>query len=91
MNVWWSVWVKIKVFWMFFGKLFVWFVGCKWENLFYCLEIMLLFLEKLVLVMWLSDFFIEDDDLGYCKMNYYDKKIDSLMNVVGCLKFEVKM
>lgn len=40
--------------------------------------------------MRLSDFFIEDDDLGYCKMNRYDKKIDSLMNAVGCFKFEVR-
>lgn len=41
--------------------------------------------------MRLSDLSTEDDDSGHCKMNHYDKKIDSLMNAVGCLKSEVKM
>uniref|UniRef100_A0A8D1SHU8 Outer dense fiber protein 2 n=1 Tax=Sus scrofa TaxID=9823 RepID=A0A8D1SHU8_PIG len=41
--------------------------------------------------MRLSDLSTEDEDSGHCKMNRYDKKIDSLMNAVGCLKSEVKM
>lgn len=40
--------------------------------------------------MRLSDLSTEDDDSGHCKMNHYDKKIDSLMNAVGCLKSEVR-
>ena len=40
--------------------------------------------------MRLSDLSTEDDDSGHCKMNRYDKKIDSLMNAVGCLKSEVR-
>nr|CAA64567.1 ORF [Rattus norvegicus] len=41
--------------------------------------------------MRLSDLSTEEEDSGHCKMNRYDKKIDSLMNAVGCLKSEVKM
>lgn len=41
--------------------------------------------------MRLSDLSTEDDDSGHCKMNRYDKKIDSLMNAVGCLKSEVRV
>lgn len=40
--------------------------------------------------MRLSDLSTEDEDSGHCKMNRYDKKIDSLMNAVGCLKSEVR-
>ncbi|XP_076425163.1 outer dense fiber protein 2 isoform X13 [Peromyscus maniculatus bairdii] len=57
----------------------------------HCLEITPPSSEKLVSVMRLSDLSTEDDDSGHCKMNHYDKKIDSLMNAVGCLKSEVKM
>ncbi|XP_051022806.1 outer dense fiber protein 2 isoform X5 [Acomys russatus] len=57
----------------------------------HCLEITPPSSEKLVSVMRLSDLSTEDDDSGHCKMNRYDKKIDSLMNAVGCLKSEVKM
>ncbi|KAK2120389.1 Outer dense fiber protein 2 [Saguinus oedipus] len=57
----------------------------------HCLEITPPSSEKLVSVMRLSDLSTEDDDSGHCKMNHYDKKIDSLMNAVGCLKSEVKL
>ncbi|PNI69036.1 ODF2 isoform 8 [Pan troglodytes] len=57
----------------------------------HCLEITPPSSEKLVSVLRLSDLSTEDDDSGHCKMNRYDKKIDSLMNAVGCLKSEVKM
>lgn len=63
----------------------------KTKNPPHCLEITPPSSEKLVSVMRLSDLSTEDDDSGHCKMNRYDKKIDSLMNAVGCLKSEVKM
>lgn len=56
----------------------------------HCLEITPPSSEKLVSVMRLSDLSTEDEDSGHCKMNRYDKKIDSLMNAVGCLKSEVR-
>ncbi|EPY83297.1 outer dense fiber of sperm tails 2 isoform 1 isoform 1-like protein [Camelus ferus] len=86
-----SVRVKTKVPWMPPGKSSTRHVGCKWENPPHCLEITPPSSEKLVSVMRLSDLSTEDDDSGHCKMNRYDKKIDSLMNAVGCLKSEVKM
>eukprot|EP00074_Homo_sapiens_P066918 XP_011517030.1 outer dense fiber protein 2 isoform X3 [Homo sapiens] len=86
-----SVRVKTKVPWMPPGKSSARPVGCKWENPPHCLEITPPSSEKLVSVMRLSDLSTEDDDSGHCKMNRYDKKIDSLMNAVGCLKSEVKM
>ncbi|KAG3288101.1 outer dense fiber protein 2 isoform X4 [Ictidomys tridecemlineatus] len=86
-----SVRVKTKVPWMPPGKSSARHVGCKWETPPHCLEITPPSSEKLVSVMRLSDLSTEDDDSGHCKMNHYDKKIDSLMNAVGCLKSEVKM
>ncbi|XP_012627562.2 outer dense fiber protein 2 isoform X3 [Microcebus murinus] len=86
-----SVRVKTKVPWMPPGKSSTRHVGCKWENPPHCLEVTPPSSEKLVSVMRLSDLSTEDDDSGHCKMNHYDKKIDSLMNAVGCLKSEVKM
>uniref|UniRef100_A0A286XLQ8 Outer dense fiber protein 2 n=1 Tax=Cavia porcellus TaxID=10141 RepID=A0A286XLQ8_CAVPO len=66
-------------------------VRVKTKNPPHCLEITPPSSEKLVSVMRLSDLSTEDDDSGHCKMNHYDKKIDSLMNAVGCLKSEVRM
>ncbi|XP_007471843.1 PREDICTED: outer dense fiber protein 2 isoform X8 [Lipotes vexillifer] len=66
-------------------------VRVKTKNPPHCLEITPPSSEKLVSVMRLSDLSTEDDDSGRCKMNRHDKKIDSLMNAVGCLKSEVKM
>ena len=63
----------------------------KTENPPHCLEITPPSSEKLVSVMRLSDLSTAGDESGHCKMNRYDKKIDSLMNAVGCLKSEVKM
>ncbi|XP_075865192.1 outer dense fiber protein 2 isoform X8 [Microcebus murinus] len=83
-----SVRVKTKVPWMPPGKSSTRHVGCKWENPPHCLEVTPPSSEKLVSVMRLSDLSTEDDDSGHCKMNHYDKKIDSLMNAVGCLKSE---
>ncbi|CAO2596488.1 Outer dense fiber protein 2 [Lemmus lemmus] len=66
-------------------------VGCKWENPPHCLEITPPSSEKPVSVMRLSDLSTEDNDSGHCTLNRYDKKINSLLNTVGCLKSEVKM
>ncbi|CAO2596512.1 Outer dense fiber protein 2 [Lemmus lemmus] len=83
--------VKTKVPWMPPGKSSARHVGCKWENPPHCLEITPPSSEKLVSVMQLSDLSTEDNDSGHCTLNRYDKKIDSLLNMVGCLKSEVKM
>ncbi|CAO2596498.1 Outer dense fiber protein 2 [Lemmus lemmus] len=66
-------------------------VRVKTKNPPHCLEITPPSSEKLVSVMRLSDLSTEDNDSGHCTMNRYDKKIDSLLNTVGCLKSEVKM
>ncbi|CAO2596904.1 Outer dense fiber protein 2 [Lemmus lemmus] len=66
-------------------------VRVKTKNPPHCLEITPPSSEKLVSVMRLSDLSTEDNDSGHCTMNPYDKKIDSLLNTVGCLKSEVKM
>ncbi|XP_074149895.1 outer dense fiber protein 2 isoform X1 [Sminthopsis crassicaudata] len=86
-----SVRVKTKVPWMPPGKASVRHLGCKWENPPHCLDITPPSSEKLVSVMRLSDLSTEDEDSGHCKTNHYDKKMDSLLNSVGCLKSEVKM
>ncbi|XP_054980312.1 outer dense fiber protein 2 isoform X3 [Sorex araneus] len=86
-----SVRVKAKVPWMPPGKSSSRHVGCKWENPPHCLEITPPSSEKLVSVMRLSDLSTEDDDSGHCKMNHYDKKIDSLMNAVKMQKGERQM
>jgi len=41
-------------------------------------------------VLRLSDLSTDEEDAVYCKMKEYEKKIDSLMNVVGTLKNEVR-
>ncbi|XP_027725312.1 outer dense fiber protein 2 isoform X2 [Vombatus ursinus] len=87
-----SVRVKTKVPWMPPGKASVRHLGCKWESPPHCVEISPPSSEKLVSVMRLSDLSTEDEDSsGHCKSNHYEKKMDSLLNTVGCLKSEVKM
>ncbi|XP_029058649.1 outer dense fiber protein 2 isoform X2 [Monodon monoceros] len=66
-------------------------VRVKTKNPPHCLEITPPSSEKLVSVMRLSDLSTEDDDSGHCKMNRYDKKIDSLMNTVKMQKGERQM
>lgn len=46
--------------------------------------------ERMQSVLHLSDLSTEDDDPACCKINKYGKKIDSLMNMVGTLKKEVR-
>ncbi|XP_044519969.1 outer dense fiber protein 2 isoform X7 [Gracilinanus agilis] len=57
----------------------------------HCLDISPPSSEKLVSVMRLSDLSTEDEESGHCKLNRFEKKMDSLLNTVGCLKSEVKM
>ncbi|XP_024618354.1 outer dense fiber protein 2 isoform X6 [Neophocaena asiaeorientalis asiaeorientalis] len=66
-------------------------VRVKTKNPPHCLEITPPSSEKLVSVMRLSELSTEDDDSGHCKMNRYDKKIDSLMNTVKMQKGERQM
>ncbi|XP_041908245.1 outer dense fiber protein 2 isoform X2 [Corvus kubaryi] len=47
--------------------------------------------ERMQSVLRLSDLSTDDDDATCSKINKYEKKIDSLMNMVGTLKKEVKM
>ncbi|XP_064250025.1 outer dense fiber protein 2 isoform X2 [Passer domesticus] len=47
--------------------------------------------DRMQSVLRLSDLSTDDDDPACCKINKYEKKIDSLMNMVGTLKKEVKM
>lgn len=93
-----SVRVKAKVPWMPPGKTPCKDSTYKWEP---CpvlcttqgptqrLEITPPDSEKLLSVLRLSDLSTDEDDTINCKMNKYEKKIDSLMNVVGTLKNEV--
>lgn len=41
-------------------------------------------------VLRLSDLSTDEEDAVCCKMNEYERRIDSLMNVVGTLKNEVR-
>ncbi|OWK59773.1 Outer dense fiber protein 2 [Lonchura striata] len=47
--------------------------------------------DKMQSVLRLSDLSTDDDGPACCKINKYEKKIDSLMNMVGTLKKEVKI
>ncbi|XP_008947801.1 PREDICTED: outer dense fiber protein 2 isoform X3 [Merops nubicus] len=47
--------------------------------------------EKMLSVLRLSDLSTDEEDAVCCKMNEYEKKIDSLMSTVGTLKNEAKL
>ncbi|XP_030142394.4 outer dense fiber protein 2 isoform X9 [Taeniopygia guttata] len=47
--------------------------------------------DKMQSVLRVSDLSTDDDGPACCKINKYEKKIDSLMNMVGTLKKEVKI
>ncbi|XP_041332001.1 outer dense fiber protein 2-like, partial [Pyrgilauda ruficollis] len=46
--------------------------------------------DRMQSVLRLSDLSTDDDDPACCKINKYEKKIDSLMSMVGTLKKEVR-
>uniref|UniRef100_A0A8C5J750 Outer dense fiber protein 2 n=1 Tax=Junco hyemalis TaxID=40217 RepID=A0A8C5J750_JUNHY len=86
-----AVWVKTKAPWIPPGKTSTRDTILKWE-----VHLVLLFKtnfesDRMQSVMRLSDLSTDDDDPACCKINKYEKKIDSLMNMVGTLKKEVKM
>ncbi|XP_010289530.1 PREDICTED: outer dense fiber protein 2 isoform X2 [Phaethon lepturus] len=91
MNVCRAVRVKTKAPWMPPGKTSVRESTCKREGPSHRLEITPPDSEKMLSVLHLSDLSTDEEDAVYCKMNQYEKKIDSLMNVVGTLKNEAKL
>ncbi|XP_075628734.1 outer dense fiber protein 2 isoform X1 [Balearica regulorum gibbericeps] len=86
-----AVRVKTKAPWLPPGKTSVRDSTCKWEGPTHRLEITPPDSEKMLSVLRLSDLSTDEEDAVYCKMNEYEKKIDSLMNVVGTLKNEAKL
>ncbi|XP_019331358.1 outer dense fiber protein 2 isoform X1 [Alligator mississippiensis] len=86
-----SVRVKTKVPWMPPGKTSVRESTYKWEGPTHRLEITPPDSEKLLSVLRLSDLSTDEEDAIHGKMNKYEKRIDSLMNVVGTLKNEAKV
>ncbi|KFQ99371.1 Outer dense fiber protein 2, partial [Opisthocomus hoazin] len=82
---------KTKAPWMPPGKTSVRESACKWEGPTHRLEITPPDSEKMLSVLRLSDLSTDEEDAVYCKMKEYEKKIDSLMNVVGTLKNEAKL
>uniref|UniRef100_A0A674KBX8 Outer dense fiber protein 2 n=1 Tax=Terrapene triunguis TaxID=2587831 RepID=A0A674KBX8_9SAUR len=86
-----SVRVKTKVPWMPPGKTSIRESAYKWEGPTHRLEITPPDSEKLLSVLRLSDLSTDEEDAIHSKMNKYEKKIDSLMNVVGTLKNEAKI
>ncbi|CAM5163607.1 unnamed protein product [Eretmochelys imbricata] len=85
-----SVRVKTRVPWMPPGKTSIRESAYKWEGPTHRLEITPPDSEKLLSVLRLSDLSTDEEDAIHSKMNKYEKKIDSLMNVVGTLKNEAK-
>uniref|UniRef100_A0A8B9ETX5 Outer dense fiber protein 2 n=1 Tax=Anser cygnoides TaxID=8845 RepID=A0A8B9ETX5_ANSCY len=86
-----TVQVKTKAPWMPPGKTSVLESAYKWEGPTHRLEITPPDSEKMLSVLRLSDLSTDEEDAVCCKMNEYEKKIDSLMNTVGTLKNEAKM
>uniref|UniRef100_A0A8C3D5H5 Outer dense fiber protein 2 n=1 Tax=Cairina moschata TaxID=8855 RepID=A0A8C3D5H5_CAIMO len=86
-----TVQVKTKAPWMPPGKTSVLESTYKWEGPTHRLEITPPDSEKMLSVLRLSDLSTDEEDAVCCKMNEYEKKIDSLMNAVGTLKNEAKM
>uniref|UniRef100_A0A8B9ZIC3 Outer dense fiber protein 2 n=1 Tax=Anas platyrhynchos TaxID=8839 RepID=A0A8B9ZIC3_ANAPL len=85
-----TVQVKTKAPWMPPGKTSVLESTYKWEGPTHRLEITPPDSEKMLSVLRLSDLSTDEEDAVCCKMNEYEKKIDSLMNAVGTLKNEVR-
>ncbi|XP_060613177.2 outer dense fiber protein 2 isoform X3 [Anolis sagrei] len=84
-----SVRVKTRVPWMPPGKTSCRESSYKWEGPTHRLEITPPDSDKLLSVLRLSDLSTDEEDAIHCKMNKYEKKIDSLLNVVGTLKNEL--
>ncbi|XP_064533097.1 outer dense fiber protein 2 isoform X2 [Pseudopipra pipra] len=85
-----AVRVKTKAPWMPPGKARARDTTLKWEESSQRLEVTP-DSERMQSVLRLSDLSTDDDDAACSQMNKYEKKIDSLMNMVGTLKKEVKL
>ncbi|XP_009952368.1 PREDICTED: outer dense fiber protein 2 isoform X1 [Leptosomus discolor] len=91
MNMCRAVRAKAKAPWMPPGKTSVRESTHKWEGPTHRLEITPPDSEKMLSVTRLSDLSTDEEDAVCCKMNAYEKKIDSLMNVLGTLTNETKL
>ncbi|XP_015734652.1 outer dense fiber protein 2 isoform X2 [Coturnix japonica] len=86
-----AVQVKTKAPWVPPGKTSVLDSTCKWEGPTHRLEITPPDSDKMIPVLRLSDLSTDEEDAVCCKMNEYERRIDSLMNVVGTLKNEARL
>ncbi|KFQ17300.1 Outer dense fiber protein 2, partial [Merops nubicus] len=86
-----AVQVKAKAPWMPPGKACIRRSTSKWEGPNSHLEMTPPDTEKMLSVLRLSDLSTDEEDAVCCKMNEYEKKIDSLMSTVGTLKNEAKL
>ncbi|OXB69134.1 hypothetical protein ASZ78_009610 [Callipepla squamata] len=83
--------VKTKAPWMPPGKTSVLDSTYKWEGPTHRLEITPPDSDRMMSVLRLSDLSTDEEDAVYCKMNEYERKIDSLINAMGTLKNEAKL
>ncbi|XP_030362993.1 outer dense fiber protein 2 isoform X3 [Strigops habroptila] len=81
-----SVRVRTKAPWVPPGKTSVRESTCKWEGPAHRLEVAPPDSDKMPSVMHLSDLSADEEDVVCCRMNEYEKKIDSLINAVGMMK-----
>uniref|UniRef100_A0A6G1RV02 Outer dense fiber protein 2 n=1 Tax=Hypotaenidia okinawae TaxID=2861861 RepID=A0A6G1RV02_9GRUI len=91
LNMYRAVRVKTKAPWLPPGKTSIRESTSKWEGPTHRLEITPSDSEKMFPVLHLSDLSTDEEDALFCKINKYEKKIGSLMNVVGTLKNEAKL
>ncbi|XP_061208852.1 outer dense fiber protein 2 isoform X4 [Neopsephotus bourkii] len=81
-----SVRVKTKAPWIPPGKTSVRESTCKWEGPAHRLEVAPPDSDKMPSMLHLSDLSVDKEDVVCCRMNEYEKKIDSLINAVGMMK-----
>ncbi|XP_061333047.1 outer dense fiber protein 2 isoform X2 [Pezoporus flaviventris] len=81
-----SVRVKTKAPWVPPGKTSVREATCKWEGPAHRLEVAPPDSDKMPSMLHLSDLSADEEDVVCCRMNEYEKKIDSLINAVGMMK-----
>ncbi|XP_010014751.1 PREDICTED: outer dense fiber protein 2 isoform X1 [Nestor notabilis] len=85
-----SVRVRTKAPWVPPGKTSVRESTCRWEGPAHHLEAAPPDSDKMPSALHLSDLSTDEEDVVCCRMNEYEKKIDSLINAVGMMK-EAKM
>ncbi|XP_065551616.1 outer dense fiber protein 2 isoform X1 [Lathamus discolor] len=81
-----SVRVRTKAPWVPPGKTSVRESTCKWEGPAHRLEVAPPDSDKMPSMLHLSDLSADEEDVVCCRMNEYEKKIDSLINAVGMMK-----